>query len=142
LTEPEQTFYKRTDVLSKEPSLAVTGIEEDRMVAATSAPARTKHRPPEAPRPSILFGGAPATVSLPRARHARPIAVAAYPAGVPRWVTYSGRRQRVVAVHEQQALAPDLVAMPPGSLRMEVELADGRVLTLLHDHGAWYHRGS
>jgi hypothetical protein len=39
-------------------------------------------------------------------------------------------------------LASGLDVAPPGSVRMEVELADGRVLTLRHDRGAWYHRRS
>lgn len=90
------------------------------------------------PRSSDLFGAASAPARP--TRRARPIPVAAYPAGVPRWVTYGGRRQRVVAIHQQMALAPGLDAVPPGAVRMEVELADGRVLTLIHDRGAWYER--
>jgi hypothetical protein len=83
----------------------------------------------------------PATPSAPVRRPAartRPIPVAAYPAGVPRWVTFGGRRQRVVAVHQQPALALHLDPLPFGAVRMAVELADGRVLTLIHDRGAWY----
>jgi hypothetical protein len=64
--------------------------------------------------------------------------VAAYPAGTPRWVTFDGRRQRVVAVHQQPALAAGLDPTPFGAVRMAVELADGRILTLLHDRDAWY----
>ena len=70
--------------------------------------------------------------------HARPIAVAAYPASQPRWVTYAGRRNRVVAVHQQPALDSRLDPIPFGMRRLAVELADGRVLTLLHDGGGWY----
>lgn len=73
----------------------------------------------------------------PRLR-ARPIPVAAYPAGTPRWVTYGGRRQRVVAVHEQPPLDPRLEPLPASTRRLQVELASGTVLTLIHDHGAWY----
>jgi hypothetical protein len=69
---------------------------------------------------------------------ARPIPVAAYPAGVPRWVTFGGRRQRVVAIHDQPALDASFAPVPFGARRMQVELADGRVLTLVHDGGGWY----
>ncbi len=75
----------------------------------------------------------------PRVRlRARPIPVAAYPAGTPRWVTYGGRRQRVVAVHEQPPLDPRLEPLPAGARRLQVELAGGAVLTLIHARGAWY----
>lgn len=98
--------------------------------ATLQRPAATMTMPPPAPvaprRPS------------PPALRARPIPVAAYPAGTPRWVTYDGRRRRVVAVHDQPALDPRLDPAPMGARRLQVELADGRVLTLLHDSGAWY----
>jgi hypothetical protein len=97
----------------------------------TAAPVRAA-APSPTPRP--------APPVRPPAARARLIPVAAYPAGVPRWVTYEGRRHRVVAVHEQPALT---AALPPGLPRrarpLRVELADGRTLTLLHDRGAWYH---
>jgi hypothetical protein len=69
---------------------------------------------------------------------ARPIPVAAWPAGVPRWVTYGGRRRRVVSINEQPPLDPRLAPSPAGTRRIEVELAGGRVLTLLHDERGWY----
>lgn len=78
---------------------------------------------------------APVRRAAPRTR---PIPVAAYPAGVPRWVTFGGRRQRVVAVHQQPALALGFDSLPIGATSMEVELADGRILTLVHERGAWY----
>ena len=81
-------------------------------------------------------------LSLPPAPHlrlrARPLPVAAYPADTPRWVTYGGRRQRVVAVHEQPPLDPRLEPLPAGARRLQVELSSGTVLTLIHDRGAWY----
>jgi hypothetical protein len=89
-------------------------------------------RPVPAPLPLPLPPG-------PRVRlRARPIPVAAYPAGTPRWVTYGGRRQRVVAVHEQPPLDPRLEPLPAGARRLQVELSSGTVLTLIHDRGAWY----
>jgi hypothetical protein len=53
-------------------------------------------------------------------------------------VTFDGRRQRVVAVHQQPALTASFDPTPFGAVRMAVELADGRVLTLLHDRGSWF----
>ena len=81
---------------------------------------------PVAPRPSAL--------------HARPIPVAAYPADTPRWITYDGRRHRVVAVYEQPSRDPRLDFVPYGARRLEAELDDGRVLTLLHHGRSWYER--
>jgi hypothetical protein len=98
--------------------------------ATLQRPAATVMLPPPAPI-------APSRPSMPALR-ARPIPVAAYPAGMPRWVTYDGRRRRVVAVHNQPALDPRLDPAPSGARRLQVELTDGRVLTLLHDGGAWY----
>jgi hypothetical protein len=104
------------------------------MVAA--APPR-----PSAPSPAITLPlplAAPSRQDRLGALRARPIPVAAYPAGRPRWITYDGRRHRVVAVHDQPALDPALAPTPSGSRRIQVELGDGRLLTLLHDSGAWY----
>ncbi len=91
--------------------------------------------------PARPASGAPSLPLPPAPRvrlRARPIPVAAYPAGTPRWVTYAGRRQRVVAVHEQPPLDPRLEPLPAGVRRLQVELAGGAVLTLIHDRGGWY----
>jgi len=104
------------------------------MATATAlAPAPVQHAVSAPLPPSVMH--APARRPVPRTR---PIPVAAYPAGVPRWVTFAGRRQRVVAVHQQPALAAGPGSLPLGATRMEVELADGRVLTLVHERGGWY----
>lgn len=97
-------------------------------MSASVAPVRSAPALPPLPLPPAL------RVRL----RARPIPVAAYPAGTPRWVTYGGRRQRVVAVHEQPPLDPRLEPLAAGARRLQVELASGVVLTLLHDRGAWY----
>ena len=97
--------------------------------AAPARPSAVPTRPglmPAAPRPSVV--------------RARPIPVAAYPADTPRWITYNGRRHRVIAVHEQPARDPRLDFVPYGARRLRAELDDGRVLTLLHQHGSWYER--
>jgi hypothetical protein len=94
------------------------------VASARTEPAAQMHRPITVPpRPAL---------------RARPIPVAAYPAGTPRWITYGGRRQRVVAIHEQQ----DATRLPAlrATRQLRVELADGRVLTLLHRSGGWYQR--
>lgn len=83
--------------------------------------------------------GSPTAPARAATLRARPIPVAAYPAGVPRWVTYGGRRQRVLTVHEQPR-DPRLPSVPYGAHAMQVELADGHVLTLLHQRGGWYER--
>ncbi len=96
----------------------------------TAAPVRAVA---DTPSPaSVTFRGA--------APRAHPIPVAAYPAGTPRWVTYDGRRLRVVAVHEPPAPDPRSMALTLDGRRLHVELADGRLLTLLHRRGAWYER--
>lgn len=69
---------------------------------------------------------------------ARPIPVAAYPAGVPRWVTFEGRRRRVVAVHEQPAFDPATFPIGASGRRVRVELSGGHQLTLVQDSGAWF----
>ena len=92
-------------------------------------------------RLGMTVDGDPAVRETPRrgsTLRARPIPVAAYPAGVPRWVTYDGRRHRVVAVHDQPALDLRLDPVPRDARRVQVELADGCTLTLLHRHGGWY----
>lgn len=89
------------------------------------------------PAPSLV---SPERASVARrpVQRARLIPVAAYPAGVPRWVTYDGRRQRVVAVHQQPVIEPRAAGIPPGAQRMQIELAGGDRLTLLHDRFGWY----
>lgn len=83
---------------------------------------------------------APARTSAAPALRARPIPVAAYPAGVPRWVTYDGRRRRVLAVHDQPGLDGVSLPVAGAARRVRVELAGGRELTLVQDSGAWYER--
>src|SRR5512141_2375253 len=80
---------------------------------AVAAPARplTETNALRMPLPAAPARRAPAL-------RARPIAVAAYPAGTPRWVTYAGRRHRVVAVHDQPALDPALVPAPAHARRL------------------------
>ena len=101
-------------------------------MVTTVAPARPSAIParpaplPVPPRPSGV--------------HARPIAVAAYPADTPRWLTYNGRRHRVVSVHEQPSRDPRLDFLPYGARRLQAELDDGRVLTLLHHRGGWFEK--
>lgn len=88
------------------------------------------------------------TIEAPVARPARPvppmrtrpIPVAAYPAGTPRWVTYEGRRQRVLAVREQPAFDPAWFPIGASGRRLRVQLAGGRELTLVQDDGAWFQR--
>ena len=104
------------------------------MTAMVTVAAPARPHPASAPTAPPLPGFTPPQVT----RRARPIPVAAYPAGVPRWVTYDGRRRRVVAVHELPAPDP---ALPPTARRMQVELAGGHLLTLLHDRGGWQHVG-
>jgi hypothetical protein len=105
----------------------------------TAAPAMSATSRPADTAPPLPLSATSPRSSVARAR---PIPVAAYPAGVPRWVTYDGRRHRVVAVYDQPALDQRLMAVPRGAVRMQVELADGRLLTLLHDRGGWFARGS
>ncbi len=69
---------------------------------------------------------------------ARPIPVAAYPAGTPRWVTYEGRRRRVLAVESVTPPPHPNRAAAVGVRRLRVELAGGSVITLVHRTGAWY----
>lgn len=104
------------------------------MVAAVAvAPAPTRAPLPGLDTPTMGH----AAHTIPSRLQARPIPVAAYPAGVPRWVTYDGRRSRVVAVNQQ----PVALLLPPGlsggARRLEVELADGRSLTLVHSGTGW-----
>ena len=105
------------------------------MVAAVAvAPSPTRTPTPGLEGPAA--GHTPR--AIPSRLQARPIPVAAYPAGVPRWVTYDGRRSRVVAVNQQ----PVAMLLPPslsgGARRLEVELADGRALTLVHSGAGWH----
>lgn len=92
--------------------------------------------------PDVL--GPPASRAVPppysRPLAARPIPVAAYPPGTPRWVTYGGRRQRVIAVHEASPVRVAGGLGPLGVRRLDVELGDGRMLTLVHEEGGWYER--
>ena len=91
------------------------------------------------PRPTTIERPLPTVRPAPALR-ARPIPVAAYPAGVPRYVTFEGRRQRVLAVHEQPS-SENLAAPLAGiGRRIRVELAGGRELTLVQDRGAWFER--
>ena len=71
---------------------------------------------------------------------ARPIPVMAYPPGVPRWVTYEGRRRRVLSVQDQPVHDASELPVARGSRRLRVELAGGRALTLVHDGSAWFER--
>ncbi len=70
------------------------------------------------------------------ALRARPIPVYAL-GGAPRWVTYEGRRQRVVAVQEQPAPLPLVRGLPRDARRLQVQLASGDTLTLLHGRHGW-----
>ena len=108
----------------------------------TAAVPRYTGGPATAPAAASLPGmGAADTAFRPAAVNARPIAVAAYPADVPRWVTYEGRRRRVVAIWNQPALSPEMTPVTPGARRLQVELSDGRLLTLLHHRGGWFGDG-
>jgi hypothetical protein len=129
----EQPFYACPED-SGSGAPAALGVRSNAMV--TAAPPRPSESPSAATLPLPL--AAPSRSDRLGALRARPIPVAAYPAGRPRWVTYDGRRHRVIAVHDQPALDPSLAPEPYGSRRIQVELADGHLLTLLHDSGAWY----
>lgn len=109
------------------------------VAAAAPVPSSAVVSPGSRLERGMQAGMALAPARAPRLR-ARPLPVAAYPAGVPRWVTYDGRRQRVVAIVDQQPLDPALAPVPAGTRRMQVELADGRVLTLLHSRAGWFER--
>lgn len=102
----------------------------------------TATAPSQRSTPGARAVGAPPPPARPAPLRARPIPVAAYPAGMPRWVTYDGRRQRVLAVREQAPLDPRLTPVPPGARRMQVELAGGRTLTLVHNRGGWFERSA
>lgn len=89
------------------------------------------------PRPTTIEHRLPRSAP---ALRARPIPVAAYPAGVPRWVTFEGRRQRVLTVHEQPAFDTITTPLVGAARRVRVELAGGRALTLVQESGAWFER--
>ncbi len=76
------------------------------------------------------------SAAAPAAVRARPIPVYAL-GGSPRWVTYEGRRQRVVAVQEQPAPLPLMRGLPRDARRVQVRLASGSSLTLLHGRHGW-----